>query len=46
VPGHWEFVRNRCGDRIRVWKSGYYTSHPQKVWVSGGGPSHHRNHRY
>ena len=34
IPGHWEFVRNRCGDRVRIWKSGYYTTKPEKVWVS------------
>ncbi len=46
VPGHWEFVRNRCGDRIRIWKSGYYTTKPQKVWVSRGGRSQHSYHRH
>lgn len=34
VPGHWEYVRNHCGDRIRFWKSGYYTTRPEKVWIS------------
>lgn len=33
VPGHWEFVRNRCGDHVRVWKSGYYRTKPEKVWI-------------
>lgn len=41
VPGHWEFVRNSCGDHIRVWKSGYYSTRPQKVWIAYSGNSRH-----
>ena len=46
VPGHWEYVRNRCGDRIRVWKSGYYTTRREKVWVSRGHSGRYDRHRY
>jgi hypothetical protein len=41
VPGHWEFVRNRCGDHVRIWKSGYYERRPKKVWVSPRGRDRH-----
>ena len=40
IPGHWEYVRDRCGDHVRVWKSGYYTTRPEKVWVSYTAISH------
>jgi hypothetical protein len=42
VPGHWTYVHNGCGDRIRVWKSGYHTYRTKRVWVS----RHHRNDRH
>lgn len=45
IPGHWEFVRNRCGDHVRIWKSGYYSSKPEKVWVSYSGNSRHGSYR-
>ena len=34
VPGRWDFVRNHCGDHVRVWKDGYYNYRTEKVWVS------------
>ena len=33
VPGGWVVEVNRCGDRIRVWRPGYFDLLPRKVWV-------------
>ena len=40
VPGHWSYVYNDCGRRVRVWKSGYHTYRTKRVWVA----RHHRGH--
>ena len=34
VHGRWDVTFSRCGDRIRVWKPGYYTWRKEKVWVA------------
>ena len=42
IPGHWEVVRNSCGERIKIWKPGHYTHKTERVWVaSRGRPSGH-----
>ena len=43
VPGHWTIVRDRCGDRRRVWNDGYHVRTQIRVWVSFG--DRHRSDR-
>lgn len=34
VPGWWDVTYNHCGDRIKVWREGYYRWETERVWVS------------
>lgn len=34
IPGRYEYVRDGCGRRIKVWKPGHHISRPEKVWVA------------
>ncbi|NDV63060.1 hypothetical protein G0Q06_11400 [Puniceicoccales bacterium CK1056] len=47
VPGYWDVRVSRCGDRVRIWKSGHYTYRKDRVWVSyrdRGCGKHDRDH--
>jgi hypothetical protein len=34
VPGHYDYERDECGHRIKVWHPGHHKSETVKVWVS------------
>ena len=34
IPGRWDVEINHCGDRVRVWRAGYFDYRPQRVWVA------------
>lgn len=33
VPGYWEVSYSSCGDRIKIWREGYYRWETKRVWV-------------
>ena len=37
VGGSWEFVRNSCGERVKIWRPGHYTYRTERVWVASRG---------
>ena len=45
VPGYWDVRISRCGDRVRVWRSGHYTYRQDKVWVSYKDHGHRKHDR-
>lgn len=40
IPGRWEFVRNECGQSVRVWRPGHHRMQRTRVWVADRGRSH------
>lgn len=42
IPGHWDYTRDRWGNKIKIWVKGHYETRRVKVWVRN---SYSRNHR-
>lgn len=42
VPGFWEFTRDNCGRKMKIWVKGHYETRRVKVWVN----NRHSKHYY